>query len=314
MFFVVKLVILFLLLAASCNDIVLHDIVLGDDAFDSELPFHIETWYFEAIFDGNESIVFMLTAAGKEKAMLLMAGVSYYEDGELKYEYRKIYFQPFVSNNTPYIEADGMEMMKGEERNGKLFFTIKYFTKSFAFSLNFENKSKGWKSDEWLAVPNMKVYGSIFLGKEEKKVSGKGYHDHNIFFLRNPFLKRGYMDGKVILANISIVWAKLMDNLLMHEDFVIFSRESYVMLKNASVRCSGYKFDHGKIIPTAFHVIAHNNNISIDVVIKAKTIHFIRLPLLHYWRYHFVVRGWIEEKGEKKEIKSYDIGEYMLFT
>ena len=60
-----KHVILLLLVIGFCNDIVLHDIVLGDDAFDSELPFHIETWYFEAIFDSNESTVFMLTAAGK---------------------------------------------------------------------------------------------------------------------------------------------------------------------------------------------------------------------------------------------------------
>ncbi len=302
-----------ILLFMQC-DIVLHDIELSDDAFNDELPFHIETWYFEAIFDSNESMVFMLTCAGEGEAAILMTGISYYKNGTLCHEFRKLYLQPVISNVTPYIEAGGKRIMRGEEKQGKFVFTIEYVSPSISIYLLFENKSKGWKSDEWLAIPNMDVRGNIAFKGREKMVKGKGYHDHNIFFLRNPFLKRGYMDGKIIVANTSIVWAKLMDNLFMHEDFVVYSKGNYTLIKNAVIECSDYVINHHHIIPMTFHIVAQRENMSVDIVAEARHIHYIRLPLLHYWRYHVVCRGWIEKNGEREEIKSYDIAEYMLFA
>ena len=74
------------------------DMSIEDDAFHDELPFHIETWYFEAI-SGNESMVFMITLIGKMAAMI---GIQFYEKGMPLYDGRKIYFSFNASNKIPY--------------------------------------------------------------------------------------------------------------------------------------------------------------------------------------------------------------------
>ncbi|HEC75846.1 MAG TPA: hypothetical protein ENI33_01125 [Thermoplasmatales archaeon] len=215
-----SLIIIFFLL----NNITLYDISLEDDAFHSELPFHIETWYFEAIFESNESIVFMITFMGDKGAGIFMTGIHFYKNGKIVYEKRKIHNSFFVSDKTPYIVADGKEIIYGFLREGKICYKVSFSTDSFSFSLFYENTTKGWKTwnNEWLAIPNMNVKGNFKFKNEEKNVEGKGYHDHNIFFPSNPFTRRGYIDGKIMMNDISIVWAKLMKNFFLHEIFLTF--------------------------------------------------------------------------------------------
>ena len=275
------------------------DMSIEDDAFHDELPFHIETWYFEAI-SGNESMVFMITLIGKMAAMI---GIQFYEKGMPLYDGRKIYFSFNASNKIPYIAINGKEIMKCVE-NGKLFYKISYSSENISFNLFFQNRTIGWKSKKWIAIPNMKANGSILFQGMEYKMNGKGYHDHNIFYIWQPFVERGYMDGKVILENVSLFWARLMRNAFIHEDFVIYSNSSYHVL-NATIKFKSYKINNGHLIPTSFKI--HGDGI--NLTINATAIHFISLPFIKYWRYHVYSKGKI--KGKK--IESFDITEYMLF-
>ncbi len=306
----------FIILLLLFNNISLYDITLQDDAFHADLPLHIETWYFEAIFESNESMVFMITSLGSESKGILMIGVHFYENGKIVYEKRDMYTSFYLSSETPYIVAEGNEIMKGFlNEEGKICYNISYTTSSISFNLYFENTTKGWKSnDGWLAIPNMRVEGNILINGKEKNVNGKGYHDHNIFFLLSPFVKRGYMDGKIMMSNFSVVWAKLMKNVFMQEDFVIFSNSSYNLIENVSIICYDYEINHGKLIPTSFHISAANENVVINISLRAISVHFIRLPLLHYWRYHVHATGKIKMEGGTIEVDTFDIMEYMLFT
>lgn len=294
----------------------IFDISLEDDSFHSELPLHIETWYFEAIFESNESIVFMITFLSNGNDGIFMTGVHFYENGEIVYEKRKIHNSFFVSDEIPYIVAEGEEIVSGFLEKGKICYNISFSTDLFSFSLFYENTTKGWKTsnNEWLAIPNMKVKGKFKFKNEEKNVTGKGYHDHNIFFLSNPFTRRGYMDGKIMAENLSIVWAKLMKNFFTQENFLIFSEKKYNLIENANIKCFDYEMRNGRFIPTSFIISASYENLSINLTLHTISTHFIRLPLIHYWRYHIHAIGEIKKKGNKVRIDTFDIMEYMLFT
>ncbi len=296
----------------------LNDINLKDDAFHSEMPLHIETWYYEAIF-GNESIVFMITSVSNKSTGLLMTGLHFYRDGELLHESRKMFFSFFISDEFPYIIADGKEILRGYlDKEGNICYNISYSYKGYGISLFLKNTTKGWKTEGekfWLALPNMEARGKILIDGKEKEVEGKGYHDHNIFFFSSPFMNRGYIDGKVMVQNLSIVWAKLLNNVFSSEEFVIVSEESYRLLsENVSIIGKNYTLEHGKFIPMTFLINAESKDVKISLTFRAKSIQFIRLPFIHYWRYHVIVRGLVKTENGERHIESFDIMEYMLFS
>jgi len=283
---------------------------LEDDAFHSDLPFHIETWYFEALFENNESMVFMITVMKHEMLSIMMTGVHLYKNGEIICEERKLFTSFFISNETPFISIENGTIMEGYIKDGNLCYNISFHS-SFSFSLKFINTTMGWKaSDEkWFAVPNMRVKGNISLNGNEVMVKGKGYHDHNIFLLSNPFLKR----GRVMMENISIVWAKLMSNIFLQQNFVIVSTSSFKLIENVNIECTDYEINHGRLIPTSFFISAHDG-VEVEITLHTSSIHFIRLPLLHYWRYHVHATGKIMMEGEIRNVDTFDMMEYMLFT
>ena len=277
------------------------DMSIEDDAFHDELPFHIETWYFEA-FSSNQSIVFMITLAGK---MVAMVGIQFYENGIALYDEREIFTSFYASDNIPYMSIDGKEIMKGYLRNGKLCYNISFSSRNISLKLFFQNRTAGLKSDLWLAIPNMAVKGNIFFNGKEYEIDGKGYHDHNIFYIWQPFLETGYIDGKIIAGNISLFWAKLMKKPLIQQNFAIYSNSTYHVL-SVSIKCRDYKLNHGHFIPTTFFV----NGEGINVTMHVYAVHFISLPFIKYWRFHIHSKG--EVMGNK--IETCDIAEYMLFS
>jgi len=290
-------------------------ISLQDDAFHSDLPLHIETWYFEALFNSNKSMVFMITVMKQEQRGIMMTGVHLYDNGDLIYEGRHIWTSFNISNKFPFAATEKETIMEGYIKEGHLCYNISYHS-PFSFSLCFINTTQGWKATDgkWLAVPNMIVYGILSFNGSRSVVHGKGYHDHNIFFLSNPFFRRGYMDGRVMMDNISLVWAKLMSNIFLQHNFVIVSTSSFKLIDNATIKCGNYELNHGRIIPTSFLIYASGENTSINITLHATSIHFIRLPLLHYWRYHVHATGCIAIGGEERRVNTYDMMEYMLFT
>ena len=313
-----KLLSLLIMFLLSLNNFHLCDMSLEDDAFHSDVRLHIETWYFEAIFEDNESIVFMITSISNGSKGILMVGMHFYRDGKILYEGRKIFNSFFLSSKIPLIIADGKEMMRGylnEKR--KLCYNISFFDNGHGFQLLFENTTKGWRTNErklWVAIPNMKVEGKIVMGKE-KEVEGKGYHDHNIFFFLSPFISRGYFDGKIMMNNLSIVWAKLLKSRFSSKNFIVWSAEDYELIsKNVSIVGKDYIIEHGKPIPTSFLISVNRKNFSLNVTLKAKAIHFIRLPFVYYWRYHVIAEGEAKIEDKKIVIESFDIMEYMLFN
>ena len=312
-----KVIILILLLLSSSYIFNLHDIKLQDDSFHSDLPLHVETWYFEAIFRNTYSTVFMITSLSNGSKGLLLLGFYIYKNGTLRFESRAMEPSFYLSNKIPLLIINGKEIMKGYVKNGKICYNISFSVGENSINLTFVNRTKGWKSDItmkgwWLAIPNMEIKGELRFDGNLMKVEGKGYHDHNIFSIFSPILSNGHIFGKIIEKNFSLACGELLHR-FYRENFIIFSNKSYTFLHNISIKNSKFIVNHGKIIPTEF--IAKGNDKGIYINIDCKTIdfHFIRLPFLRYWRYHVRATGTIKINGNEYGINDMEIVEYLLY-
>lgn len=307
-----------ILVTLMLHQVTLYDMELSDDAFHAALPPHIETWYFEAIFDHNESLVYMITTVSDGEHGILMTGVHLYCHGEILHETREMHTRFYLSDEVPLIMVNEQELVRGflNERNN-IQYHLSYVSDSLSFHLVYENITKGWKNGDatWMAVPHLQVGGTISYQGEEREVTGKGYHDHNIFFFSAPLIQRGYFNGKILAEDYAIFWARLMNRLSSPEDFVVFSSGSYALFsEDTLIRCGGYEMNHGVRIPTVFSVYAANDTICINVTLSARTIHFIRLPFVRYWRYHVDAEGAIIRGNETIPVQTHDMMEYLLFT
>ncbi len=307
-----------ILVVLMLHHVTLHDMELSDDAFHAALPPHIETWYFEAIFDNTESMVFMITSLSDGKKGIIMTGVHLYCHGEIVYEKRELHTSFYLSDEMPFIVVNEQELMRGvlNARNN-MQYRLSYVSDCLSFHLVYENITRGWKNGDetWIAVPHLQIRGNMSYQGEKREVAGKGYHDHNIFFLSAPLVQRGYFNGKILAENYSIFWARLMWRMAPLEDFVVFSNGSYTLLSgDVSIRCAGYAWNHGFLIPKVFSIYAEGNGIRINVTLTAHTIHFIRLPFVRYWRYHIYADGVVRRGSDIIQVHTYDMMEYLLFT
>ena len=305
-----------ILIVLMLHHVTLYDMELSDDAFHAALPPHVETWYFEAVFENNESMVFMITTVSDGREGILMTGMHLYRHGALIHEKRTLHASFYLSDEAPLVVVDEKEIMKGFlNAQHNICYRLSYFSDSASFNLMFENTTKGWKNrdETWIAVPQLQVRGNISYGGEEKEVTGKGYHDHNIFFFSAPLVQRGYFNGKILAEDCSIFWARLMKRMAPAEDFVVFSNGSYMLFsENVTIRCSRYVLNHGILIPTVFSIYAANDSLCINVTLSTHTVHFIRLPFVRYWRYHVYADGTITQGGKIIPVHTYDMMEYPV--
>lgn len=300
-----------------------EDITLEDDAF-HVFPIHVEDWYYEAFFNNNYSIVLIVTILSNGAMGIALTGFYIYNNGHLEYTDRIVTLSPFfsVSEKKPLIKIFGEEIINGDiDEMGNLCYAISFEKDGYGLSLTFINETKGWKGKMgrgwWLAVPRGKVEGNLILGGEVVDVTGRGYHDHNIFLLSTPLLERGYIDGKLLDDSFSIVWGNIFHTRWHNDTFAIISNDGrYFSIPQEKIvlREDSYTYDHGRFIPTEVYF---SFNISDEIRgflhMKAEDFHHIRLPFLRYWRYHVIVEGKVKIGKDEKEIKNRDMMELMTY-
>lgn len=293
-----------------------RDMTLEDDGFGAGLPVHLETWYFEALLDHHQSVVFIVTvvAGGAGERGLCLTGLYVYEEGEILAAERVATTSFQVSARWPRLIVENRRVCDAYVTpQGDMAYRISFSLPDWGLSLTMVNQSRGWQGEMgrgwWLAVPVLAVNGTLTVAGKEVEVRGTGYHDHNRFSLLTPLVEYGYMDGKVVSNGVSLVWGYIMHTPWKASAFAIISqRGDYRPLypPRLQMEFDRYVVDHGWRIPTACRLQYADEEVRMAVNMTATQFHHIRLPGLRYWRYHVETEGYlacssgrlvIEERG-----------------
>ncbi len=308
----------------GCSDYFIPgNITLGDDAFKG-LPFHPETWYAEAFFNNNYSMVFIITIFSTPRGGMALIGLSLYCNGILEYEERTWALSPNYeySQQTPLVSIQGETLLEGwMDEHGQITYRLRFEKNKHGIQLILRNETQGWQGKMgrgwWLAIPELKVEGILTLEDESLSVTGKGYHDHNIFDLRSPLMEQGYSDGKFQCHNLSLVWGKILHKPWDTDSLAIVSNNgSFIPVPQEALTIRETKriYDHGYTIPMEISIIIRvGEKINVSLIMAADTFHHIRLPFLHYWRYHVHASGRIILDGKDYTIDALGIMELMRY-
>jgi hypothetical protein len=302
-----------------------RDITLNDDACHlKEGLGRVETWYYDAIFKNNYSIVSLINIVHIGRFGLILTGLFIYKDTKPIHIIRNRYpLSDFKCNEVePLIKIRYKELLKGYITNENEWITTLFRDENnVKIELDFIKKSKGFKGKtylgKWLVIPKMEVNGSIYIKDKKIDVNGSGYHDHNIYPIYAPFRNKGYYFGKLDIDNNNhLTWARVIKNRKNEQLLAILSKEEeYLNIPQKSINYKIIKQvkDHKKIMPTACKLHINNDIIKLKLKIETINYHYIGILAANYWRYHVRYTGDIEIESIKKKIDTVEITEYLKF-
>jgi hypothetical protein len=301
------------------------DITSQDDACHLKQGFgRIETWYYDAIFENNYSIVTIINIVHIGRFGLVLTGLFIYKDSKPIKIIRKRYplSDFFGDEDKPLIKIREKEFLKGYINDENNWIThIHIDEDEIKIDLDFIKKSKGFKGKtylgKWLVIPKMVVLGEINLGSKKIEVKGLGYHDHNIYPIYAPFKTKGYYFGKLdIDTNNNITWARVIKNRNKQQLLAILSKDGeYYNIPNKSINYEilNQVKDHKKIMPTRCSLNINSDIIKLKLNIETINYHYIGILVANYWRYHVRYQGEIEIDSKIKQIDNIEITEYLKF-
>ena len=301
-----------------------EQITFQDDARHKKGFFsHVETWYYDAVFENGYSIVSLVNVIHIGKIGTVLSGIFIYKDGELieiirkRYPLRKFY----GSEKTPLLKIDDQEVLNGKiDKDSQWKYRIYRGDTSIGFDLEFIKTMKPFKGKtflgNWLVIPGFSVSGLLFLYGKKIPVKGEGYHDHNIYPIKAPFVTKGYFFGKIHLPQASVIWARVIKNKQNIETLVMLAKkDTYQSIhpKYIHFTINEEKKDHRKIMPYSCTLTVDDPQFQMDVSFQPKTFHHIGILAAHYWRYHEQYKGTYSINGTKEHIDLIDVVEYLKF-
>ena len=300
------------------------DIDLRDDASHLKNGFgEIETWYHDAIFDNNYSLVSLINVLNIGKLGIVLTGLFIYKDSEpIKIIRNKYSISKLRGNDDkPTLKINEKEILNGYISKDKKWITnLSRKEENVKIDLDFIKNSKGFKGKtflgNWLVIPHMDVKGSIIFKDKRFDVRGKGYHDHNIYPIYTPLKNKGYHFGKINLDSNYLTWARIIKNRNNRQLLAILSNgKEYLSIPQKDIKYDIIKTikDHGKIIPKNITLNIKNDIIKLKLNIETINYHYIGVFITHYWRYHVRYIGEMEIESKIKKIDKNEITEYLKF-
>jgi hypothetical protein len=300
------------------------NITLRDDACHLKERFQgIETWYYDAKFNYDYNIVFLINIIHIGRFGFVFTGLFLYKESKPIKIIRKRYrLSDFIGNEDKcLIKIRGEEILKTYINDKKDWITrIHTDVDDVKIDLNFIKKSKGFKGDtylgKWLAIPKMEVQGSIKIKDKIIELKGSGYHDHNIYPIYAPFKTKGYYFGKLEIDDNHITWARVIKNRDKEQLLAILSKDGeYYNIPNKSIKYEIVKQikDHKKLMPTTCSLNINSDIIKLKLNIESINYHYIGILIAHYWRYHVRYTGEVEINSKIKKIDKFEITEYLKF-
>lgn len=302
-----------------------NNIVLKDDALHKTRRFaNVETWYYDAMFDNNYSMVTLVNIIRISNIGIVLTGLFIYKNAKLiKSKRSRTFFKHFYgSEEKPLIKINDKKIIYGEvdKETDQWVYHICMGDQSPGVNLNLIKTAKPWMGKtflgNWLVIPRFKVDGEIFLDGNSVKVSGEGYHDHNIYPLYAPFFNKGYHFGKIRAGEVNVVWARVTRDrnneevlvvLNKDQDFISIPSENIEFIIEEKIK------NHGKTIPTKYNLKVDNKLLNLNVEIESIDFHHISIPAVNYWRHHVRNKGEIIIDSFSKKIDNIEISEQLKF-
>jgi len=304
----------------------LTNITLKDDAHHKTYTFfHVETWYFDAVFTNNYSMAFWITLVQKGNIAIASIALNIYEDTN-RYENRRklnLFNQFSGSEEKPILKICNKTIVTGDidELTNRWIFNVSFSKDDQAVDLQYTSTSKGWKVNIkggwWLVIPRFNVTGTISLNNEKISVSGEGYHDHNWLYTYTPLLQKGWHFGRIAGDTLCLTWAKVRKKRFKGDKIAILNQGQadpvLIDPNDFKLTITKYMCDHLRRIPKKFSVSINNERLTIDAKMEALNTQYVRLPLINYWRYHVRTVGKITLDGLTENIDTVEISEFMKF-
>ena len=304
------------------------DIELQDDAFHgADTPHFIEWWYFDAVFNNDYSIQASLHVFSVINQGFAYLTINLYKDNNLTLNEKKLYPLPdlYLSKDAPLILINGKQFMIGhiDTITGDWIYDISFENGDTLLDLHFIGCTEGWKGATpagWWGVilPRAEVNGKITVENREIELEGVGYHDHNWDVTLSAALNFGWVWGKVNSNNYTVTWSNILATWFLDNPLIVINEKNngYVNVEpeNISITVEDIRFKDGMLIPYAFAIDAHNENVSLDVDIKVLETHYVSIMgMINYWRYHVNCTGLITVGSKTEVIDEKNIAEFVRF-
>ncbi len=319
-------------------------IIPKDDTFHgSKNIIDIEWWYFDAVFDNGLSVhvgfrIYHIRGFG-----ILQTRINIYKKGKLIKEKikRNILNHIIIDNKKPEFIKNDKKIIYFEKNNinkkiNNWIYIINDIIDDVSVNLTFTNLTEGWKIETsstcWtVPLPNADVKGKIYIDGKTIQVTGKGYHDHNWGYSPTTVLQNiGWYWGRISGETLNTTWANTIAS-KTKQDLIVVVNKPYLPKKEETVftnihpkniifKARDYKQNHKLSIPHSFSLSFNqqndHNNCLVSANIKMNTIdiHYDKIFIINYWRYHVKVSGTIQygDIVEKIEDKP-QIIEYLRF-
>ena len=320
-----------------------YPIIPKDDSFHgSKYLLDIEWWYFDAIFEDGLSVHIGFRIYHIRGIGILQIRLNLYKNGELVKEKIERYFLSniTVDNKKPNIIINDKKILsfhiKNDIKLNKWIYIINETIDEISINLRFTGLTEGWKIETnstcWtVPLPNAEVTGTITVNNKTISVNGKGYHDHNWGYSPTTVLQNlGWYWGRISSKLLHITWANTIAS-KTKQDLITVVNKPYKQNEEKpffiSIHPNNIKFSttnfkkYNKIsIPHSFKIsFSQNlknseNPITGDLKMDTIGIHYDKIFIINYWRYHVQVTGKIQYGDISETIeRKPQIIEYLRF-
>jgi len=304
----------------------INDITLEDDAFHkTNSIYHIETWYFDAVFSNEYSMAVIVSVLQKDNIGKVLTGLYIYKDTELIYRPRTFHSLDQLSFSEEKLDmkiSDETIMKCDVKSNGRWKYHVSEDFDDVSVNLNFVNMTDGWKVNItggwWLVSPRLKVSGSLTIEGQTISVSGEGYHDHNWFYVNTPLMQEGWHFGNIAGDSLGITWANIMKDGDIGDSITVLNQKNAnpisISPDNVKLTVEEYVVNNDKKIPKIFSLKVDSDQVKANFNVETLNFNYVELPLLSYWRFHLRIVGTITLGEVTEKIDNIGISELMKFA
>ena len=303
----------------------------------------IEWWYFDAVFDNEYSVhvgfrLYHIKGFGvlQQRINIYYKGTSISETKKrdiLKYADSSKDDPNISVKNNRYVSFDMDHYKKTDEWRYHISLDIN----DVGVDLVFTGATPGWKIETdttcWtVPLPKAKVTGTITLHGKPIEVSGVGYHDHNWGYSPVTVIQnQGWYWGRITSETLHLTWANTISSRNEQDLIAVLNKEKdntkddaglvhSVHPKNINFSPTNFSSFQKFQIPYIFHFAFEENdssgagNIAADITMKTVDVHYNRIFIIHYWRYHVKTNG-ILQYGDitEKIVDKPQIIEFLSF-
>jgi len=293
----------------------------SDDGFHgSKNIIDIEWWYFDAVFHNEYSVhvgfrIYHIRGFG-----ILQQRITIYYKGATIRETRKV----DVIKNKDFSKKSPTISIRNKDR---VLFDDDHYRKTlnwrYRINLNiedaevdllFEGTTPGWKIETdttcWtVPLPKARVKGKMCFNGKKMDVTGIGYHDHNWGYSPVTVIQnQGWYWGRITAETLHLTWANTIASAYDQDLIAVINKEQEKENKPIS-HFHSVSPDKINFIPTEYgpskrFQIPHTfqfsfkeqdtttkTKISADIKMETVDVHYSRIFIIHYWRYHVKTNG-----------------------